>query len=103
MVEFLCSYLSCGLCNSVFSKILLVPQIFHFDLPRYESGLVVNGIRKKKRYILLEETLVIFVCTYLAKGALQFCSLKNSFDNHISASDPWNRSKFHIKYAYSKR
>ena len=62
MVQLLCPYLTRGLCNSVFSKIILIVI----------SGLVMNGIAKKicicMRYILLEETLVQFVCTYLAGG-----------------------------------
>ena len=59
LVQFVCTYLARGRCNSVFSKILLIVI----------SWPVVNGIAQKfyARYILLEEIFIQFVCTYLTR------------------------------------
>ena len=36
--------------------------------------------------MLLERTMVQFLCTYLTRGALQSCFLQKSFDSHASVS-----------------
>ena len=60
MIQFLCTYLTKGHCDSVFSKILLT--VISRPLKNEIAQFFYN------RYIVLEKTLVQLVCTYLARA-----------------------------------
>ena len=56
-----------------------------------------------KRYIVFEETLVQFVCAYLARGRCNSVFSKIFLIVISQASVACNWSKFYMEYMFSKR
>ena len=94
MIQFLCTYLTRGRCNSAFYKILLI----------IISQLLLNGIAQNFRWNICttRDDIDIISVVLPHQGALQFYFFKNSFDSHISASVAWNCSKFFVEYTHSQ-
>ena len=94
MVQFLCTYLTGGRCNSVFYKDLLIAI----------SQLLLHGISQNFRLNLHTARddihVISVILTHWGGGVLQLRFFENSSDNCYLASIAWNNTKLNTRYAY---